>query len=131
MATGPRAQALATMTETASWICLFPDISTGTWPLSRRRQDCREPVFAVCQFRGVSVMCGPRGLKGEPDRLFHNNGDGTFTDVSEKAGVADPDRHYGFTSTFVDVNNDGKVDSARRQRLHCKFYIYQQGRRDI
>jgi enediyne biosynthesis protein E4 len=66
--------------------------------------------FSVCQFRGVSVMCGPRGLKGEPDHLFHNNGDGTFTDVSEKAGVSDPDRHYGFTSTFVDVNNDGKVD---------------------
>jgi hypothetical protein len=34
-------------------------------------------------------MCGPRGLKGEPDHLFHNNGDGTFTDVSEKAGVSD------------------------------------------
>jgi hypothetical protein len=66
--------------------------------------------YSVCQFRGVNVMCGPRGLKGEPDHLFHNNGDGTFTDVSEKAGVADKDRHYGFTSTFVDVNNDGKVD---------------------
>ena len=34
-------------------------------------------------------MCGPRGLQGEPDHLFHNNGDGTFTDVSEKAGVCD------------------------------------------
>lgn len=55
-------------------------------------------------------MCGPRGLHGEPDHLFHNNGDGTFTDVSEKAGVDDKDRHYGFTSIFVDVNNDGKVD---------------------
>ncbi len=45
---------------------------------------------AFCQLRGAPVMCGPRGLKGEPDHLFHNNGDGTFTDVSEKAGVADP-----------------------------------------
>ena len=45
-----------------------------------------------------------------PDHLFHNNGDGTFTDVSEKAGVADERRYYGFSSTFVDVNNDGKVD---------------------
>ena len=34
-------------------------------------------------------MCGPRGLQGEPDHLFHNNGDGTFTDVSVKAGVGD------------------------------------------
>jgi enediyne biosynthesis protein E4 len=63
-----------------------------------------------CQFRGVNVMCGPRGLKGEHDHLFHNNGDGTFTDVSEKAGVTDPNGYYGFTSVFVDLNNDGKVD---------------------
>jgi hypothetical protein len=63
-----------------------------------------------CQFRGVGVMCGPRGLKGEGDHLFHNNGDGTFTDVSEKAGVSDKKGYYGFTAVFVDVNNDGKVD---------------------
>jgi hypothetical protein len=65
---------------------------------------------AHCQMRGVPVMCGPRGLPGEPDHLFHNNGDGTFTDVSVKAGVSDPNRFYGFTAIFVDVNNDGKVD---------------------
>nr|WP_263351699.1 CRTAC1 family protein [Acidicapsa acidisoli] len=65
---------------------------------------------AFCQLRGAPVMCGPRGLKGEPDHLFHNNGDGTFTDTSVKAGVSDPDAYYGFTSTFVDVNNDGRVD---------------------
>jgi hypothetical protein len=65
---------------------------------------------SFCQFRGEDVMCGPRGLKGEPDHLFHNNGDGTFTDVSEKAGVADKGGYYGLSSAFVDVNNDGKVD---------------------
>jgi hypothetical protein len=65
---------------------------------------------AFCQYRGATVMCGPRGLQGEPDHLFHNNGDGTFTDVSEKAGVSDKHHYYGFSSTFVDVNNDGKVD---------------------
>ncbi len=63
-----------------------------------------------CQFRGVKVMCGPRGLKGQQDHLFHNNGDGTFTDVSQKAGVSDPNGYYGFTSIFVDLNGDGKVD---------------------
>jgi hypothetical protein len=67
-------------------------------------------VPAFCQMRGVPVECGPRGLPGEPDHLFHNNGDGTFTDVSIKAGVSDPDKFYGFTSIFVDVNNDGRVD---------------------
>ena len=67
-------------------------------------------AFSTCEFRGLKVMCGPRGLKGEPDHLFHNNGDGTFTDVSEKAGVADAKRYYGLTAVFADVNNDGKVD---------------------
>jgi hypothetical protein len=66
--------------------------------------------YANCSFRGANTMCGPRGLEGEPDHLFHNNGDGTFTDVSEKAGVSDKDHYYGFTGVFVDLNNDGKVD---------------------
>jgi|CZKZ01.1.fsa_nt_gi hypothetical protein len=65
---------------------------------------------ARCEMRGVPVMCGPRGLPGEPDHLFRNNGDGTFTDVSVNAGVSDSERFYGFTAIFVDVNNDGKVD---------------------
>ena len=67
-------------------------------------------TMAECQFRGMNVMCGPLGLKGESDHLFHNNGDGTFTDVSEKAGVADKNDYYGLSSAFVDVNNDGKLD---------------------
>jgi enediyne biosynthesis protein E4 len=67
----------------------------------------------TCEFRGVPVMCGPRGLESEPGHLFHNNGDGTFTDVSAKAGVANQANHYyGLTPVFVDVNNDGKVDLA-------------------
>jgi hypothetical protein len=66
--------------------------------------------YAFCEYRGVRVNCGPRGLKGEPDHLFRNNGDGTFTDVTVKAGVEDKERYYGFTAIFVDVNNDGKPD---------------------
>ena len=68
------------------------------------------PAASFCQFRGAPVMCGPRGLIGEHDHLLHNNGDGTFTDVSEKAGVSDPNAYYGLASVFVDLNNDGKVD---------------------
>src|SRR5579875_2794127 len=64
----------------------------------------------LCQFRGIEVMCGPRGLRGEGDHLFHNNGDGTFTDVSEKAGVSDKNLYYGLASLFIDVNGDGKPD---------------------
>jgi hypothetical protein len=48
-------------------------------------------------------------MEGEQDHLFHNNG-GTFTDVSVKAGVSDPEGYYGFASTFVDVDDDGWVD---------------------
>ena len=65
-----------------------------------------------CQFRGINVMCGPRGLPGEPDHLFHNNGDGTFTDVSVKAGVADKQGLFGLSSVFVDVDDDGWLDLA-------------------
>ena len=67
---------------------------------------------SFCQFRGVNVMCGPRGLVGETDHLFHNNGDGTFTDVSVKAGVSDPKGYYGFASVFVDVDDDDWLDLA-------------------
>ena len=64
----------------------------------------------VCQFRGAPVMCGPRGLVGEPDHLFHNNGDGTFTDTTKRAGVIDEHAYYGLASLFIDVNDDGKPD---------------------
>ncbi|MBV9441449.1 MAG: VCBS repeat-containing protein, partial [Acidobacteriaceae bacterium] len=67
-------------------------------------------AFSSCQFRGAKVMCGPRGLKGEADHLFHNNGDGTFTDVSKQVGVADTQGSYGLAAVFADVNNDGKPD---------------------
>jgi enediyne biosynthesis protein E4 len=63
-----------------------------------------------CQFRGVPVFCGPRGLPAEFDHLFHNNGDGTFTDVSVKAGVSDPYGYYGLASVFVDIDDDGWPD---------------------
>ena len=65
-----------------------------------------------CKFRGVGSMCGPLGLIGEHDHLFHNNGNGTFTDVSESAGVGDPHGYYGLASIFVDVDDDGWLDLA-------------------
>jgi enediyne biosynthesis protein E4 len=82
------------------------------------RYDVNEPPvagskvvnYSSCVFRGTPVMCGPHGIQGELDHLFHNNGDGTFTDVSEKLGVSNPERYYGLGALFVDVNNDGKPD---------------------
>lgn len=63
-----------------------------------------------CQYRGQRVMCGPRGLKGEGDHLFRNNGDGTFADVSVKAGVSDKPGYYGFGVAWFDADDDGKLD---------------------
>ncbi|HUB18087.1 MAG TPA: CRTAC1 family protein [Acidobacteriaceae bacterium] len=72
--------------------------------------DSDQVVSNNCRFRGVSVFCGPRGLRGEPDHLFHNNGDGTFTDVSRKAGVDDAPGYYGLSSLFVDLDGDGRPE---------------------
>ena len=64
----------------------------------------------TCKYRGIDVQCGPRGLKGAGDSLFHNNGDGTFTDVSKAAGVNDPDGYYGLGVVWSDFNNTGRPD---------------------
>jgi hypothetical protein len=63
-----------------------------------------------CEYRTQPVMCGPRGLKGEGDHLFRNDGGGTFTDVSARAGVADRTGLYGFGAAFFDFDDDGKLD---------------------
>jgi len=63
-----------------------------------------------CKFRGIDVQCGPRGLKGAGDSLFHNNGDGTFTEVSKSAGVSDPNGYYGMGVVWADFNNTGRPD---------------------
>jgi len=63
-----------------------------------------------CIWKGIPVMCGPRGLKGTHSELFHNNGDGTFTDVSEKSGVAKTPAYYCFTALTGDFDNDGWPD---------------------
>jgi hypothetical protein len=63
-----------------------------------------------CQFQGLAVQCGPQGLKGAGDSLFRNNGDGTFTDVSKPAGVADQEGLFGLGVAWCDFNEDGHID---------------------
>src|SRR6202789_2252642 len=63
-----------------------------------------------CQYHGIAVQCGPRGLRGSSDSLYHNNGNGTFTEVSKAAGVSDPQRFFGLTALWSDFNNDGHLD---------------------
>ena len=62
-----------------------------------------------CQYRGIPVSCGPRGLKGSRDRLYHNNADGTFTDVTEKLNI-DPGSYYGLGVLWLDYDRDGCLD---------------------
>src|SRR6516162_6296012 len=69
-----------------------------------------EPGSApTCTYRGIATFCGPRGLPGGRDILFHNNGDGTFTDVTEKAGI-DRDSYYGLGVVWGDYDKDGRED---------------------
>lgn len=63
-----------------------------------------------CRYLGIDVQCGPRGLKGSPDSLYHNNRDGTFTDVSTKAGVADEEHRYGLTAIWAHLGDKSKLD---------------------
>jgi hypothetical protein len=65
---------------------------------------------ASCQWKGIPVMCGPRGLIGDTNLLYHNNGDGTFTDVSEKSGILKPGPRFSITAVSYDFDNDGWPD---------------------
>jgi hypothetical protein len=71
------------------------------------------PAFGstkFCQFKGAPVQCGPWGMEGETDLLYHNRGDGTFEEVSKKAGVNDPEKYYGLGAIWGDYDNDGWPD---------------------
>ncbi|QMV18997.1 CRTAC1 family protein [Granulicella sp. 5B5] len=63
-----------------------------------------------CQWKGVPILCGPRGLPPDTNILYHNNGDGTFTDVSAKSGILAPGPRYSITSVSYDFDNDGWPD---------------------
>ena len=73
----------------------------------------RLPAFGeadFCRYKGVLVQCGPAGLPGESDLLFLNRGDGTFDEVSARAGVADPAKYFGLGAIWTDYDDDGWMD---------------------
>jgi hypothetical protein len=72
-----------------------------SWPL---------PESGPCMFKSVQVACGPPGLPGAKNILYHNNGDGTFTDVSEKSGITLARGTYGLGVLSADFDNDGWCD---------------------
>jgi hypothetical protein len=63
-----------------------------------------------CTYRGVAVQCGPRGLPGESDLLYRNEGDGRFAEVGAQAGVSEPGAYFGLGIAWLDVNGDGWPD---------------------
>lgn len=88
------------------------------------------PLFGsgkTCQYKEVPVQCGPRGLKGAPDALYRNNGDGTFTDVAKQAGVDDPHRYFGLGSVWSDFDGDGKLDLFVANDGEPNFLYHNQG----
>ncbi|HLW84605.1 MAG TPA: CRTAC1 family protein [Candidatus Sulfotelmatobacter sp.] len=68
------------------------------------------PESGPCLYKGVLVACGPPGLQGGKNILYHNNGDGTFTDVSEAAGIFRANGTYGLGVLTADLDNDGWPD---------------------
>ena len=65
------------------------------------------PEDANCTYKGIQVACGPPGLEGGKNLLYHNNGDGTFTDVSEKAGMWGTLGTYALSCGAADLDNTG------------------------
>jgi len=63
-----------------------------------------------CNWKGIPVECGPRGLPTGRHSLYRNNGDGTFTDVSRQAGIAQATQSYGMTVVAADLDEDGWPD---------------------
>ena len=68
------------------------------------------PEAAGCAYKGIQVACGPPGLQGGKNLLYHNNGDGTFTDVSQKAGMWETVGTYALSVSVADIDNDGWPD---------------------
>ena len=87
----------------ATWTCTW----LAMW-ISRRFS--KLTLHRSASGRGCRCFAGPMGLKGERDILYHNNGDGTFTDVTRRAGVEDSGAFQGFTAVFEDFNQDGRLD---------------------
>ncbi|MEJ7617466.1 MAG: VCBS repeat-containing protein [Pyrinomonadaceae bacterium] len=83
------------------FVSSYIDLDLKTAPL---------PETGPCLYRGVMVACGPPGLTGGVNTLYRSNGDGTFTDVSEKSGITKTNGTYGLGVLVTDFNNDGWPD---------------------
>lgn len=81
----------------------------------------------LCQYKGIPVQCGPRGLPGSGDTLYHNEGNGKFTDVTKKAGVSDPEGYYGMGVICSDFDDDGLIDIYVANDSTPNFFYHNNG----
>lgn len=81
----------------------------------------------VCDYRGLGVFCGPLKLGAANDVLYRNNGNGTFTDITEGAGLLRARPAPGFTPVFEDFNQDGKLDIFVSNDSSPNFLYVNQG----
>jgi hypothetical protein len=88
----------------------FLDLIVANYVDFNAQETPRPRERSGCNWKGVPVPCGPRGLKGETMTLYHNNGHGRFEDVSRTTGVETPREYYGFTVLTGDFDDDGWPD---------------------
>src|SRR5262245_3853888 len=81
-----------------------------------------------CRMKGVPIACAPDKYEGTQHLLYHNNGDGTFTDVSEAAGITRKDPGRGFAVVFSDFDNDGDQDIYVANDSGPNFYYINDGK---
>lgn len=90
--------------------------------------DVSHPELKTCSYRGVNVhACGPLGYKGVADTLYHNNGDGTFSDVTAKAKVIDRLPSFGFAVVFEDLDGDNRPDIFVANDSNPNYYYRNRG----
>ncbi len=81
-----------------------------------------------CKMKSIPIACEPEQYEGEQDLLYHNNGDGTFTDVSQSAGIIRKDPGRGFGVVFSDFDNDGDQDIYVANDAGPNFYYINDGK---
>lgn len=80
-----------------------------------------------CLYQGIPVACGPLGLPALPDLVYHNEGNGTFREVSRDIGITGTDRAYGFSVVWSDLDNDGHLDAYVANDSTPNFFWHNRG----
>lgn len=89
--------------------------------------DHNQPPPMNCHYRGIIVQCGPLGLVADADILYHNNGDGTFSDVTKKTEISNVKPSYGLGVAWSDYDNDRDLDLYVANDQMANFLFQNQG----